>query len=853
MPRHPLHEEVEVCCRGGGEGFTLPGAEASYAPDLSLEPKHLEVRLRFDLEAATAEGGVTTTVRCNREGARTLRLNAVSFEEVKVLSPIARPLAWRYDGKVVEISWDEPFHLAEERKIEVRYRVSEPITGLLFQRPDSAYPDRPLLVCSDHETERARYWLPCVDYPAVRTTFDFHITAKREHAILANGLPVGETDNGDGTKTAHWHLEHPCPSYLCCLAIGRLVRFDEEPVDGRPVAYFGSDRFTPEMLRRSFGRTPEMLRWIEKRLGNPFPFRKYYQIAVPEIGGAMENISLVTWDDVMVLDETLASELQRRIDSVNIHEMAHSYFGDAVVCRHFEHSWLKESWATYIESVWLEERAGRDDFEYELHRDAEAYFEEADQRYVRPIVTRTYNSSWDLFDRHLYPGGAWRLHMLRHVAGDGPFWAAVRDYLKTYAGRTVETEDFRKKVEEHSGLNLVRFFDQWIHAPGYPKLKIAFRHDAEKGEGTFTVEQTQECKEKGIGLFSFDLEIEWDTESAPAEKVVCRVEKARQVVQVRMAKPPLAIRVDPGRKTLFSLDFNPGEDLLRRAMAEGRDVWSRIRAVRELIKTGSRANFRAVREAMRQEPFWGVREAAAVALGNCGSAEAIEPIATLLLAEPDPKPKAAFARAAGRIRDPRLRDALRDFLAKPQPYWARAAALESLGFQRDDRDLALLDESSRDTGLHAIVRSGALLGLGTLRSERAFEALERRLPYGAEPEAARPAAVVAYGRAASLLPREIRERASEKLRDLLRDRRPRVRMAAASALADLGLPSGAADLERLKRLHAEQDAPRIERLAARLRQGVAGEEVTALKTRLEKLEERLRKAEEQVQDLKAKP
>ena len=28
-------------------------------------------------------------------------------------------------------------------------------------------------------------------------------------------------------------------------------------------------------------------------------------------------------------------------DSVTIHEMAHSYFGDSLVCKYFEHSWLK--------------------------------------------------------------------------------------------------------------------------------------------------------------------------------------------------------------------------------------------------------------------------------------------------------------------------------------------------------------------------------------------------------------------------------------------------------------------------------------------------------------------------------
>src|SRR5690606_27759050 len=215
--------------------------EPSYAPDLALEPKHIAVRLRFDLERAVAEGSATTTLRCNREGASTIRFNAVSLEEVSVLSD-GRPIRFRYDGKLLRIDWEEPFLHGEERRIEVRYRVVEPLTGLLFSRPDARYPDRPLFVASDHETERARYWLPCVDYPAVRTSFDFHLTARRDLTILANGVHVGDTEHGDGTKTAHWRLEHPCPSYLCCVAIGRFIRVDDEPVDGRPVAYFAAER-----------------------------------------------------------------------------------------------------------------------------------------------------------------------------------------------------------------------------------------------------------------------------------------------------------------------------------------------------------------------------------------------------------------------------------------------------------------------------------------------------------------------------------------------------------------------------------------------------------------------------------
>lgn len=55
----------------------------------------------------------------------------------------------------------------------------------------------------------------------------------------------------------------------------------------------------------------------------------------------MENISLTTWDGIFVVDGNLAREWKDITDTINIHEMSHSYFGDSLVIRHFEHAWLK--------------------------------------------------------------------------------------------------------------------------------------------------------------------------------------------------------------------------------------------------------------------------------------------------------------------------------------------------------------------------------------------------------------------------------------------------------------------------------------------------------------------------------
>lgn len=70
----------------------------------------------------------------------------------------------------------------------------------------------------------------------------------------------------------------------------------------------------------------------------------------------MENISLTTWEQHFVVDEKLSIDKyfdtktsslilysQDYVDMINCHEMAHSYFGDALVIRHYDQAWYGHS------------------------------------------------------------------------------------------------------------------------------------------------------------------------------------------------------------------------------------------------------------------------------------------------------------------------------------------------------------------------------------------------------------------------------------------------------------------------------------------------------------------------------
>ncbi len=836
------------------DGFTIAGAKDHYPPDLMLCPVHLDISLNINIPEEVVFGNVVQSVRAKTDGHDTIILDAIDFQDLDVSDTDDREITWSYDGNSLRIHWQSPFEKNETRKVRVAYRVEKPIAGMYFRYPTEEYPDNALWVATDHETERARYWLPCIDHPSVRTPLDFHLTATDDLTIIANGLLQEEKLNDNGTKTAHWRLEQRCPSYLVCFAIGDFVEYEDETVKGVAMKYFTArNKFSSEDLARSFKKTPEMMKWLSSKLGTPFPYPKYYQFALEQFGGAMENISITSWDDFAVCNDRVHEEFAWMVDMVNIHEMSHSYFGDTIGSE-FGHVWLKESWATYIETVWLEETVSKQDQQYELHNDAVGYQQEADDLYVRPIVTRRYNSSWDLFDWHLYPGGAYRLHMLRQKLGDKTFWGGVRDYIASFSESVAETADFRQALEKHSGLSLAKFFDQWFHNRGYPKIKAEFSFNEKEKLATITFKQTQIDKDKKIGLFDLDLEIVWEDAEGNLHEELAVMKKETHAITFRAKTDPKQVVIDPEGKVLMKLDFDPGTDKTKRALQQTPSVFTKIWAAKVLASSGKMNNIKAVKEAYVREEHWGTRRAICKALAKSKSQFAVEALTEIIHSEQDPTVLPVVFESAGAYRDPQIRQALLEALeSRDLAPFAKTACTVALGKQRNVNDLDLLMQLADDTGFQLYVRAAALKAIGLSRNEDALEFLINRIDYGAEPNLSRASAVEALGQLGQWLKEPLRKRIVSRLIDLSKDRVEPIRMRAARMLSALKASEAIPALYSIKNTVPEQKAVDIQRWINQIAEGDSPSEMTQKqKKRIEDLEETLRKMESRLQKLEEK-
>lgn len=870
----------------GQDPFTDAFATSHYPPRLPLRPTHLHLALSFDIPSRRVHGYALHTVEAQHDGAATLVLNAEDFSTIHVkCTDDARPLKFSYDGHLIDIIFTSPLAKGETANVHVSYTVEDPIDGLLFSRDGDGF-----FAVSDHETERARYWLPVVDHPAVRVPITFELTTPVEHdlTVLANGAFVNEVVKA-GMKTTNWSMEQPTPSYLTCVAIGRFLRVDAAPHDGKPVAFFAPlearFHYTKEHLEMTFGRTNDMIRFMEDKTQCKLPWPKYFQWAVGEVSGAMENSSLVSYDEWYLQDKFNTAEKAHRTDSTVVHELAHTWFGDMVVCGDFCHSFLKESFATLISAEWYYFRHGEDDRQYTLANYAESAFAETSE-YMRPIVTRRYESSWALFDRHLYTNGASRLNMLRHRLGDKRFWDAVAFYLKKRAWTTVETDDFRRDLEEATGEELVSFFDQWFYSKGHPILDVSFSYDSAKSLAYLSVKQTQADEKRGVGYF--DLPIEVDIETSPdvfiTHELNMTVSTPSAQLALNLPSRPLQVVLDPRKKSLFAFGKTSGlnDDLSLRALTNGQSFMARHQAARQLHDSGSRRGRAALRAALSTESFWGMRVIIAQLLGKSGREIAATVLASRLKEEEDARVIIALVTALAEIRTENVKDVLLRFVNAPRDtrhgYGAVGTALRGLGrwagmpgrsLEAREEVGALLLEQLKKHGVMIgdnfakgqEIASGAVAGLAALRDWLRMEDVMQlvRNSRASRNGRGRAAMVRAVGTAAMWEGRTRRMQAFEFVEDVMKEEGigKGLRMACASTLAGLADAGRAGEvldeLERSVENQTKADVRMLKRRARRVasaRDGGSGKgsasgmekltmEVAELKAKLEEVQMKL--------------
>ena len=397
-----------------------------------------------------------------------------------------------------------------------------------------------------------------------------------------------------------------------------------------------------------FGNTPEMIEFFSTKLGVEYPWEKYAQVVVHDyVSGAMENTSatlhgeFLQRDDRALLDETN--------EEVISHELFHQWFGDLVTCESWSNISLNESFATYGEYLWNEFKYGRDEADFSLNRDLDAYKGQGSAR-AKHLVRFDYESQEEVFDVVSYQKGGRVLHMLRKAVGDDAFFKSLQLYLNTNKFKPVEVHNLRLAFEEITGRDLNWFFNQWYFDNGYPDLEIKYTYNDSAGKQDVMITQKQDFEKNQ--LFKIPLKVDvYDNSGVTRHDI--EINKAAETFSFKTNGKPKLVNVDAEKMLVCNKTDNHTTDEWIFQYEKAPLFMDRYEALQKLGKSYSAgsASAKIITKSLKDNS-WAIRK---YAIGRC---------ATLAKSADSSKLKADLIDMAKNDSRAAVREAALSFLAK---------------------------------------------------------------------------------------------------------------------------------------------------------------------------------------------
>lgn len=316
------------------------------------------------------------------------------------------------------------------------------------------------------EGDGASLWWPNKDHLSDEPdSMAIRIKVPAALMAVANGN-LRKTENLGQFKKYHWAVSYPINNYNVTLNIADYAHFTDEYLakDGSklPIDYYVL-RSNEAKARDHFKQTLKVLECYEHYFDKyPFWNDGFALVETPYLG--MEHQSAIAYGNNYQRGY-LGGMIPRDMnwDYIIVHEAAHEYFGNSISCNDIAEMWIHESFATYMEALYVE-------FTYS-YKDAIRYLN-SQRAFIlnkEPIIG-PFEVNWDNWEGsdHYYKG-AWMLHTLRHAIGDDQkWWGLLKGFYQKYAISNVRTQDFTQYVNQYTGRNFDAFFEQYLSYPDIP-------------------------------------------------------------------------------------------------------------------------------------------------------------------------------------------------------------------------------------------------------------------------------------------------------------------------------------------------------------------------------------------------
>lgn len=413
-------------------------------------------------------------------------------------------------------------------------------------------------------------WYPRYGY-AQRALFTLNFKTHERFTFVATGNLTNEEKIGDTVFTT-WKVAPPASNVS--FNVGMLNKYTFEEDDMAPIdVYFSKDLhalmaqelavdYVPTGRNMQDQIAEDILNSMRlfKEVFGPYPYRRLVvgeilQTHAEAFPGFL-HLGFDTWLD------TDSWGYERSLRS---HEVAHQWWGVGVGYQTYHDKWLSEGLSEYSALMYLQAAEGNERFvdrlkEYRTDVFTARQFLLGSGEEAGPIALGYRTSSTRTrgdYDLVVYKKAALVFHMLRNLLVDfstmreDRFRAMMKDYYSTYRGDRVTTQDFRRLVEKHTGIDMGWFFDQYIYRSELPTYEFTWDYEP-AGRNMYTVR----CKVVTTGVAEdFQMYVPLEIEINDENKAYIRIFIDSPVYEFSLPDLPSIPR---------NLRLNPFESVLAR-------------------------------------------------------------------------------------------------------------------------------------------------------------------------------------------------------------------------------------------------------------------------------------------------
>lgn len=348
-----------------------PGSsqDPSSASNVDLfSPSHLELNYMLDFDRSTTSGTVTHTVTCLEDDIPIVYMDVWDNVEIDMAEfwTAVTPEKPELDDLMIG-SRSHPVQTNFEVTTPnnntgqaLGIRIPEMPAGTTFylrltfrSLPDSRalhwVPANETLgktkpfVWSLCEMTNCRDWMPLFDTPSNKITYNATVTAPNGYEVHMSGNETGSVPYNDTWTTKTFESTIKMPTYQISLIAGELESVDlGSGSDGRVRITVYAEPPLIANATEMYADVPDMFALAEKYLG-PAIFGdhcKFFVMTPDYTMGGMEHINAI---------QMAMSTLHDDDNRVAIHEITHSWFGNEVTNKNWDHFWINEGINTFAE------------------------------------------------------------------------------------------------------------------------------------------------------------------------------------------------------------------------------------------------------------------------------------------------------------------------------------------------------------------------------------------------------------------------------------------------------------------------------------------------------------------------